>query len=163
LRGKKAIITGGVKGLGRGFVEALLEKGAQVAVFDIDPQGLADLHTKHPTIACFECDIADHEQVTETANRYHAEFKSSDILINNAGILYSAPLIRITASGIEKHDIVMWNKTLAINLSSVFYMTSCIVEKMIPTRTKGVIVNISSVSAAGNAGQSAYSAAKAGV
>jgi 3-oxoacyl-[acyl-carrier protein] reductase len=57
----------------------------------------------------------------------------------------------------------MWNKTLATNLNSVFYMTACIVEKMIVTRTKGVIVNISSVSASGNAGQSAYSAAKAGV
>jgi 3-oxoacyl-[acyl-carrier protein] reductase len=45
----------------------------------------------------------------------------------------------------------------------VFYMTVCIVEKMITTRTKGVVVNISSVSASGNPGQSAYSAAKAGV
>ncbi|MBK7653157.1 MAG: SDR family NAD(P)-dependent oxidoreductase [Flammeovirgaceae bacterium] len=78
------------------------------------------------------------------------------------GILYSAPLVRISSSGIEKHDVAMWNKTLATNLSSVFYMTACIVEKMISTRTKGVIVNISSVSASGNVGQSAYSAAKAG-
>ena len=52
---------------------------------------------------------------------------------------------------------------LAADLSSVFYMSSCVVEKMVTTRTKGVIVNISSVSAGGNAGQSAYSAAKAGV
>jgi len=57
----------------------------------------------------------------------------------------------------------MWNKVLASDLSSVFYMTSCIVDKMITTRTRGVIVNISSISASGNAGQSAYSAAKAGV
>src|SRR5204862_2997 len=95
--------------------------------------------------------------------QYHTANKSADILINNAGILYSAPLVRISTAGIEKHDPAMWNKVLATNLSSVFYMTSCIVEKMISTRTKGVIVNISSVSASGNAGQSAYSAAKAGV
>jgi 3-oxoacyl-[acyl-carrier protein] reductase len=72
-------------------------------------------------------------------------------------------LVKIGAGGIEKHDIAMWNRVLSTDLSSVFYMTSCVVEKMITTRTKGVIVNISSVSAAGNAGQSAYSAAKAGV
>jgi 3-oxoacyl-[acyl-carrier protein] reductase len=57
----------------------------------------------------------------------------------------------------------MWNKVLAADLSSVFYMTVCVVEKMITTRTRGVVVNISSVSSSGNAGQSAYSAAKAGV
>jgi 3-oxoacyl-[acyl-carrier protein] reductase len=64
---------------------------------------------------------------------------------------------------VASHDPEAWNKVLAANLTSVFYMTSCVVEKMISTRTKGVIVNISSVSASGNAGQSAYSAAKAGV
>jgi 3-oxoacyl-[acyl-carrier protein] reductase len=90
-------------------------------------------------------------------------FGSADILINNAGILYSAPLVKIAPSGTEKHDVEMWNKVLAADLSSVLYMTACVVEKMIIARTKGVIVNISSVSAAGNAGQSAYSAAKAGV
>jgi 3-oxoacyl-[acyl-carrier protein] reductase len=163
LRGKKVIVTGGVRGLGRSVVDTLISKGAIVAVFDINIQGLAELHAQHPDITCIECDIADYEQVLAAATRYHAEFKSADVLINNAGILYSAPLVRISSSGIEKHDVAMWNKLLATNLSSVFYMTACIVEKMISTRTKGVIVNISSISASGNAGQSVYSAAKAGV
>jgi len=163
LRGKKVIVTGGVRGLGLGFVEALIAKEALVSVFDINPQGLAELRQRHPDVNCFECDVTNYEQVVEVTSIYHANFKSADILINNAGILYSAPLIRISSSGIEKHDIAMWNKTLTTNLSSVFYMTACVVEKMISTRTKGVIVNISSVSASGNAGQSAYSAAKAGV
>src|SRR5260370_22314000 len=52
---------------------------------------------------------------------------------------------------------------MAADLNAVLYMTSCIVENMVATRTRGIVVNISSVSAAGNAGQSAYSAAKAGV
>jgi 3-oxoacyl-[acyl-carrier protein] reductase len=163
LRGKKVIVTGGVRGLGRGFVENLLQKEAQVAVFDINALGLAELHEHHPEVACFECDIADPTQIIEATARYHAEFQAANVLINNAGILYSAPLVRISAAGVEQHDIAMWHKTLATNLSSVFFMTACVVEKMITTRTKGVIVNISSVSASGNAGQSAYSAAKAGV
>jgi len=163
LRGKKVIITGGVRGLGRSFVEALLSKEAVVSVFDINQPGLSELREHHPTVACFECDVSNYEQVVDTTNRYHAEFKSADVLINNAGILYSAPLIKISLSGIEKHNVEMWNKTLATNLSSVFFMTACIVEKMIYTRTKGVIVNISSISASGNAGQSVYSATKAGV
>jgi 3-oxoacyl-[acyl-carrier protein] reductase len=163
LRGKKVIVTGGVKGLGRCMVEALVAQEAVVTVFDFDGQGLAELHEQNEKIQCVECDVSDYERVVEATARYHAEFKAADVLINNAGILYSAPLIRIAASGIEKHDAATWNKVLATDLSSVFYMTACIVEKMISTRTRGVVVNISSVSAAGNAGQSAYSAAKAGV
>lgn len=163
LRGKKVIVTGGARGLGRCIVDALIARESTVTVFDINPEGLADLKRQQGSVNCIECDIADYDQVVDVTARYHAEFKSADVLVNNAGILYSAPLIRIAASGIEKHDVAMWNKVLANDLSSVFYMTACIVEKMISTRTRGVIVNISSVSASGNAGQSAYSAAKAGV
>lgn len=163
LHEKKVILTGGVRGLGRCTVDALIAKGAAVTVFDIDARGLADLGQQYHNVNCIECDVADYGQVVEATNQYHAELKSADVLINNAGILYSAPLIGISASGIEKHDHKMWDKVLATNLSSVFYMTACVVEKMISTRTKGVIVNISSISASGNAGQSAYSAAKAGV
>jgi 3-oxoacyl-[acyl-carrier protein] reductase len=114
-------------------------------------------------VTCVECDVSDHERVINATGQYHEKFGAADVLINNAGILYSEPLIRITAEGVARHDPATWNKVLAADLSSVFYMTSCIVEKMITTRTRGVIVNIGSVSAAGNPGASAYSAAKAGV
>lgn len=163
ISGKRAIVTGGVRGLGRAIVDAFLARGASVTVFDLNAAGLAELKASHPEVDCIECDVSNYGQVAQVTNRYHAQYKSADILINNAGILYSAPLAKISMSGIEKHDPDMWNKTLKTNLSSVFYVTSFIVEKMIMTRTKGVIVNISSVSASGNAGQSAYSAAKAGV
>lgn len=163
VRGKQAIVTGGVRGLGRAMVEALVERGAFVTVFDSNTAGLVELRESRPEVTGIHCDVSSHERVVEAVAKYHGEHKSADILVNNAGILYSAPLARITMSGIERHDADMWDKTLATNLSSVFYMTSCIVEKMIIARTKGVIVNISSVSASGNAGQSAYSAAKAGV
>lgn len=163
LRGKKIIVTGGVRGLGRSIVDALVSKEAIVAVFDVNAQGLAELHEHYPGVNCVECDVANYNQVVDATNRYHAEFKSADVLINNAGILYSAPLLKISMSGVVKHDTAMWNKVLATDLSSVFYMTACVVEKMITSRTKGVVVNISSVSASGNVGQSAYSAAKAGV
>jgi len=163
IRGKRIIVTGGVRGLGRAMVEALLAKGATVTVFDVNASGMAELIDSHPEVNCIECDVSSYGSVVEAAANYHAKNKSADILINNAGILYSAPLAKISMTGIEKHDADMWNKVLATNLSSVFYMTECVVEKMIVSRTKGVIVNISSVSASGNMGQSAYSAAKAGV
>lgn len=163
LQGKKVIVTGGVRGLGKYMVEKLVSRGAQVAVFDLDAQGLNELGRQFDQVTCVECDLSDFERVRQAMASYHDRFGSAHVLINNAGILYSAPLVRIGPAGIEKHDMAMWNKVIATDLSSVFYMTACVVEKMITSRTKGVIVNISSVSAAGNAGQSAYSAAKAGV
>lgn len=163
LRDKKVIVTGGVRGLGRAMVEKLVAKGAAVTVFDLDAPGLSELGEHLHSVACVECDVSDYDQVTAATARYHDQFGSPDVLINNAGILYSAPLVRFGQSGLERHDVLAWNRVMAADLNSVFYMTSCIVEKMVATRTRGVVVNISSVSAAGNAGQSAYSAAKAGV
>jgi 3-oxoacyl-[acyl-carrier protein] reductase len=163
LRGKKVIVTGGARGLGRSMVEQLTERGAAVAVFDLDEGGLAELQTAQTGVRTFVCDVSDYEQVVAATASYHEQFGAADALINNAGILYSAPLVRVGAGGIERHDVALWHKVLAADLSSVFYMTACVVERMIATRTRGVIVNISSVAAAGNAGQSAYSAAKAGV
>lgn len=163
MRGKKVIVTGGVRGLGRAMVERLLERGAQISVFDLNADGLAELRAARPEIDCVECDVSKYEQVVKATCEYHERFGVADVLINNAGILYSEPLLKITAEGIKQHDVDMWNKLLASDLSSVFYMTACITARMVTTRTKGLVVNISSVAARGNSGQSAYSAAKAGV
>lgn len=156
-------MTGGARGLGRAMVDKLVANEAAVTVFDRDVAGLHELSKQQSTVHCVECDVSDPEQVIKATGQYHEKFGAADVLINNAGILYSQPLIKITPEGALRHDAAMWNKVLAADLSSVFYMTGCIVEKMITTRTRGVIVNISSVSAAGNPGASAYSAAKAGV
>ena len=162
LRAKKIIVTGGASGLGRSMVEKLVALEAAVTVFDIDLAGLDELRQLRD-LNCVECDVSNYDQVRKATAEYHNEFGAVDVLINNAGILYSSPLVKITSSGTEQHQVTMWNKVLQTDLSSVFYMTVCVAEKMIATRTKGVIVNIGSVSAAGNPGASAYSAAKAGV
>ncbi len=163
VKDKKAIVTGGVRGLGRQMVHRLLDRGALVAVFDADQPGLQELKAAQPEVECVSCDLSEYAQVAAATAGYHDRFGPADILVNNAGILYSAPLISISPAGIGRHDAAAWDRVLATDLSSVFYMTVCVAEKMVTTRTKGVIVNISSVSAGGNAGQSAYSAAKAGV
>ena len=163
LQGKKIIVTGGVRGLGRAMVEKFVAKGAQVTVFDLDAPGLAELQTQQSSVNCVCCDVSNYEQVVESTARYHEEFGAADALINNAGILYSELLIKVTESGVAKHGVAMWNEVMAANLNSVFYMTVCVTEKMVTTRTKGVVVNISSVAAKGNVGQSAYAAGKAAV
>ena len=158
LRGKKIIVTGGVKGLGRAMVQALIARECNVTVFDIDVAGFAELQTAG--IRCVACDVTDQEQINAAVEEFEG---APDVLINNAGILYSEPLIKITEGGLKLHALESWDRVLRTNLSSVFYMTAPVVAKMVATRTKGVVVNIGSVSATGNPGASAYSAAKAGV
>src|SRR5207249_5316329 len=74
-----------------------------------------------------------------------------------------SPLVSFGAGGVVTHSVDMWEKVIRTDLSAVFYMTAAVVQNMMLKRTKGVVVNISSIAAAGNAGQGAYSAAKAGV
>lgn len=161
LAGKQIIITGGVKGLGRATVEKLVSREAVVTVFDVDVDGLASL--QEANVHCVACDVSSYEQVSAAVEEFFNERGAPSVLINNAGILYSEPLVRIAETGLQQHDHETWDRVVRTNLSSVFYMTSNVVAKMVATRTKGVVVNIGSVSAAGNPGASAYSAAKAGV
>lgn len=163
LNGKNAIVTGGLSGLGRSIVERLCRENANVAIFDIDPEGPKKVSAGLPSASYYHCDVTNIEQVEQAVNTFFDRNGQIDILINNAGILHNEPLIKLSSKGIEKHGIHTWQKVLETDLSSLFYVTVHVVEKMIQKRTKGVIVNISSVCAAGNAGQSAYSAAKAGV
>jgi len=158
LRGKQIIVTGGAKGLGRAMVQALLARECNVTVFDIDTAGFDEL--EKAGVRCVACDVTNSGQVKAAVEEFGA---APDVLINNAGILYSEPLIKITEEGLKLHALESWDRVLRTNLSSVFYVTAPVVAKMVATRTKGVVVNIGSVSAAGNAGASAYSAAKAGV
>jgi 3-oxoacyl-[acyl-carrier protein] reductase len=85
------------------------------------------------------------------------------VLVNNAGLIQSAPLINMLEKNNRVHSAETWQQVLAANLSSVFYVTGHVVDHMLKRHKKGVVINMSSISANGNAGQSAYSAAKSGV
>lgn len=163
LDGKRVVVTGGTGGLGRCMVEQLLHSNASVSVFDVHRERLDAVSSELPEIQSFLCDLTDPDQVSDVLEKYFSANKTADILINNAGVLYNCPLAGIGPEGLKRHTWSDWRRVVGVNLDSVFLMTSCVVERMIVTRTKGLVVNISSVSAAGNAGQSAYAAAKAGV
>lgn len=163
LQGRNAIVTGGVRGLGRAVVDALVAKGACVTVFDLDADGLATLAEDVPGVEAVRCNVSDEAEVDACLQEFHTRRKVAHVLVNNAGIIHSAPLVRMGPGGLERYPTDSWNRVIASNLSSVFFMTSRVVERMVATRTRGAIVNIGSISAGGNPGQTAYAAAKAGV
>ena len=161
LENKVAIVTGGASGLGKAITELLLKNGTKVVVLDINRQALDSLEENEDLLKIV-CDITKEEEISKAIEQTKEKFETIDILVNNAGILYSEPLINIMSKE-KRHSIEKWQKVIDINLTAPFVLGSYVAEQMIMSRTKGVIINISSISARGNAGQSAYSAAKAGL
>jgi len=163
LKDKKIIVTGGANGIGRALADALTSRSAIVGIFDFNQEAIDKQRKDHPDMYCRVCDISDPAQVSGAVNDFYDKYGSIDILVNNAGAVNSVLLAGMDKGKISKHDTAMWDRVIATNLSGTFYMTSDAVQKMLIKRTGGLIVNVSSICAAGNAGQSAYSASKAGI
>jgi 3-oxoacyl-[acyl-carrier protein] reductase len=156
-----AIVTGAAQNIGLGIAGALAERGSHVIGLDLNAERLAQVSGDR--LWGLACDVADPAAVAAALDAVMARFGRIDILVNSAGWICSAPLFNVLAKENGRHDLALWEKSLRLNLTSAFVMTSHVVERMVRARTRGLIVNVSSVVAAGNPGQSAYSAAKAGV
>jgi 3-oxoacyl-[acyl-carrier protein] reductase len=153
-------VTGGAQGLGLAISRRLADEGATVVVADLNAEALATLPQGLEGVVM---DVTDPEQVKATVTGIVERLGRLDILVNNAGVIFSEPFVNIMNPAGIMHDYGRFRASLTVNLDSVFIVTSAVVEQMVKCRTKGAIVNISSISACGNEGQTAYSAAKAGV
>ena len=160
---KNILVTGGANGIGKELVKTLIEEGSNVGIIDSDHNSLNKIKSEFNKVLTFYCDVTKIKDLEKAINNFYNSVGQIDVLVNNAGILYSEPLISFNSRGIQKHSYKHWRKVIDINLNSVFYVSCIVVSKMVQKRTKGVIVNISSICAAGNSGQSAYSASKAGI
>jgi len=158
----KILITGAGRGIGQFLALELVEKAAKVFIIDNNKQLLNDM-PKHHSMSAFECDITDAIEVERIVREIFAEHDGVNVCINNAGIIHSEPLVNLLSRENKKHGIANWNKVINLNLNAVFYVSSNVAEQMILKKEPGVIINISSISAQGNVGQSAYSASKAAV
>ena len=161
LQNQKILVTGGSGGLGRAMVDAFLVQGGIVIVIDQDEDALDDLASGVPVSKCYLADLSDPMQVEDVLRKIHGDNGPMQALINNAGVIHSEPLVSVGMEGLKLHSLDNWKKTLAIDLDSVFYVTRLVVAEMVKNRIKGVVVNVSSIAASGNAGQSAYAASKA--
>ena len=155
-----ALVTGGANGLGLVIANHLVAQGAKVIVVDRDEEALSGLPDE---MVNYQLDVTKPDEVKSVVEDIAKQHGKIDILVNNAGVIFSEPLVNVMNPSGMMHDYQRFRDSITVNMDSVFIMTSAVVEKMVISRTKGVIVNISSISACGNEGQTAYSAAKGAV
>jgi 3-oxoacyl-[acyl-carrier protein] reductase len=160
LEGKVALITGAARGIGKAIAIKFAEQGADIAFTDLtrndDMINLEkELEGMGVKAKGYASDASNFEDSEKTVDAVIEDFGRIDALINNAGITRDTLLMRMTED--------QWDLVLKVNLKSVFNMTKATQKYMLKQRS-GSIVNMSSVvGVSGNAGQSNYSASKAGI
>jgi 3-oxoacyl-[acyl-carrier protein] reductase len=168
LQDKVIVITGGGQGLGRAMALYLADKGAIPALIDMNPQALDETVglclEKGIQARAYVANIASEDEVETTFAKIVEECGSIDALINNAGITRDGMFIKAKDGEVVKRmSLSSWQQVIDVNLTGVFLCGREAATKMIEAGKPGVIINISSISRAGNMGQSNYSAAKAAV
>jgi 3-oxoacyl-[acyl-carrier protein] reductase len=159
-KGKTALVTGASRGIGRAIAVALARGGAKVALNYAGNEAAAEEALRlvreagSPEARLYRFDVADPAACNAAVESVLADLGGLDVLVNNAGIAVDQLVMRL------KDDD--WNRQLQVNLTGTFNLIRAATRPMMKAR-RGAIVNLTSVvGEMGNAGQAAYSAAKAG-
>ena len=159
LNEKLVLVTGATRGIGQAIALTLGKAGATVigtATSDEGAESISKMFTKNNILGKgMKLNVTDNEQISNLLKNITADYGPVDILINNAGITRDNILVRM------KED--EWDDIINTNLSSVYKMSKAVLRGMIKKRSGRIISITSVVGSMGNAGQSNYAAAKAGI
>ena len=168
LKGKTIVITGGGQGLGRSMAIEFAGAGANLALIDLNEEPLNEAvqlcNDAGGDARPYMANVAKEDDVVAVFDAIEADFGEVHGLINNAGILRDGLLIKVKDGELDKRmSLAEWQAVIDVNLTGVFLCGREAATRMIQKNVPGCIINISSISKAGNMGQTNYSAAKAGV
>ncbi len=167
LHNKVIAVTGAGQGLGRAMAVYLASKGARLAIIDLDESHMAEtlrqVEAAGSTGRSYVCNVAKEDQVEATFAAISADLGGLHGLVNNAGILRDGLMVKVKDGEVTKMSLAQWQSVIDVNLTGVFLCGREAAVQMIKGGEGGCIINISSISRAGNMGQSNYSAAKAGI
>jgi len=168
IKDKVVAVTGAAKGIGKAIAAAFAEKGARLALLDLVPADVeatrAGFAAQGVDVRAYTVNVAKESEVVAALDQVVGDFGRLDVMVNNAGIIKDALLVKVKDGNVVgKMTLDQWQAVIDVNLTGVFLCGREAAERMIRLGNGGVIVNIASISKAGNAGQSNYSAAKAGV
>ena len=159
LKEKLVLVTGASRGIGRAIALTLGDAGATVIGTATSDEGAANISTTFTENNILgkgmKLNVTDNDQISALIKSITEDYGSVDILINNAGITRDNILVRM------KED--EWDDIINTNLSSVYKMSKSVLRGMIKKRSGRIISVTSVVGSMGNAGQSNYAAAKAGI
>lgn len=168
LDGKLVAITGSGRGIGRAMALAFAQKRANLALIDLNAEVLAQTkalcEAAGVRVVTYLCNVTREQEVEATLDQVVGDFGRLDVMINNAGITKDALLVKVQdGKVINKMSMDQWRAVIDVNLTGVFLGAREAAARMIALGNGGVIISTSSISRAGNMGQSNYSATKAGV
>jgi 3-oxoacyl-[acyl-carrier protein] reductase len=168
LKDKVIVITGAARGLGRAMAVELAGKGAKLALVDLNQDDLdqtAGLCTEKGVEArTYLANVAEEAAVEQLFTDVVRDFSCVNGLVNNAGITRDGLFIKAKEGKVvSKMSLEQWNQVIAVNLTGAFLCAREAAARMIELGCEGCIINISSISRAGNMGQTNYTATKAGV
>jgi 3-oxoacyl-[acyl-carrier protein] reductase len=159
LDGKKCVVTGGGRGIGRGIALAFAQEGADVAVIDRlgdnAERVAAELTALGARAFAFGADVSDESSVTKALTDAESQLGRIDVLMNNAGINTHVKLVDMT--------VATWDEMIEVNLRSVFLCTRTVLPGMIERRWGRIISTSSQLAHKGAPELTHYAAAKAGV
>lgn len=169
LPNKTIAVTGGGRGLGAAISTRLAAQGCNLALIDLDESALQQTATAcedagAPLVKTYIVNVAQESEVVSLFARIKADFGALHGVVNNAGITRDALTLKYKdGQQVSKMSLEQWQLVIDVNLTGVFLCGREAAAAMIETNSKGCIINISSISRAGNMGQVNYSATKAGV
>lgn len=160
LEGKVALITGAARGIGRAIAHKYASEGAHVAITDLKitdetESFLQELRSMGVQARAYASNAADFNDAHEVVSRIVSDFGKIDILVNNAGITRDGLMLRMTEE--------QWDAVINVNLKSAFNLIHAVTPVMVKQRSGSIINMASVVGVSGNAGQTNYSASKAGM
>ena len=168
LNEKNIVVTGGGQGLGLAMALEFAKAGANLSLIDINEAPLKEAVSQCEAFdvkaTSYICNVSKEDEVIAVFDEIEKDHELIHGLINNAGILRDGLLIKVKDGEIQKRmSLGEWQAVIDVNLTGVFLCGREAATKMIENQVPGCIINISSISKSGNAGQTNYSAAKAGV
>ena len=168
IKGRTIVITGAARGLGAAMARRLAKHGPKLALVDMDAASCSEVvaacKAAGAEARAYGANVAKEADVVRLFDDIVRDTGGVDALVNNAGITRDALLLKFSDGRLAgKMSLEQWQSVIDVNLTGVFLCGREAAQRMVEGGRKGCIINISSISRAGNAGQSNYTAAKAGV
>jgi 3-oxoacyl-[acyl-carrier protein] reductase len=155
------LVTGVCGDLGSYLAGHFLDKGFRVLGLDIASEAPIN-YQSHEQLEFITCDLTDPDATSAAIENFISQYGAIRIVVNNVGLIFSSPVLNYVDGQMIGHSFSDWDRVLSVSLSAAFFVTTVCVKHMSQSGG-GVVINISSISASGNPGQSAYSAAKGGL